>query len=424
MIGGHMSLIIKGGKIYIGNEFVKRDLVITDDDIFAIDGNQDYVLHLDHGKIFEKKTNFINNSKPRVICLDNSFILPSFSDVHIHFREPGYEYKETIKTGSMAAARGGYTSVCTMPNLKPAPSDLKSLKMQLDIINRDSIIDIYPYGAITKNQSGRGLLSDIQGMQNKVIAYTDDGFGLQKGELMEEAMKIAKSLNKMIVAHCEDEELLNKGYIRESEWKQIERDVNLSYKTGCKYHVCHISTKESVEIIRDAKKSGVDVSCETAPHYLLLSEDMIDCRLGSYKMNPPIKTEKDRIALIKGINDGTIEIIATDHAPHSENEKNLGFKDSLNGIVGLEVAFPALYTRLVKKGEIEFDRLIEVMSENPRKRFGLNDKGLTIVDLNNKYEIDSSKFLSKGTSTPFDKSLVYGETLLTILRGKIVYEKR
>ena len=418
-----MSLMIKGAKVYIGKEFVERDLIITDNGIFANDGNQEYVLHLDHGKILEKKTNFINNSNPRVICIDNSFVLPSFSDVHVHFREPGYEYKETIKTGSLAAAKSGYTSVCTMPNLKPAPVDMNSLMVQLNIIEKDSIINVYPYGAITSDQSGRGKLSDIEAMKNHVIAYTDDGFGLQKSNLMEEAMKKAKSLNKMIVAHCEDEELLRKGFIRESEWKQIERDVNLSYKIGCPYHVCHISTKESVEIIREAKKSGVDVTCETAPHYLLLHEDLIDYNNGAYKMNPPIKKKDDMLALIEGINDGTIDIIATDHAPHSEEEKSRGFNESLNGIVGLEVAFPVLYTNLVKKGLITFNKLIEVMCENPRKRFKINEKGLIVVNLDNEYIIDSNKFLSKGKSTPFDKESVYGEVLMTILKGETIYEK-
>ncbi len=420
-----MSLMIRDAKVYIGSQFVDRDLIIADDNIFAIDKqNQEYVLHLDHGKLFEKKTNIINNSNPRVIYLDNSFVLPSFSDVHVHFRQPGYEYKETIKTGSMAAAKGGYTSVCTMPNLKPAPSNLEALNVQLDIIKRDSVIDIIPYGSITKDQSGRGTLSDMESLRDYVIAYTDDGFGLQKTELMREAMIKAKELGKLIVAHCEDESLLAKGDIRGSEWKQIERDIKLCDEIGCSYHVCHISTKESVELIRDAKKSGVDISCETAPHYLLLNREMIISDTGKFKMNPPIKDKEDQMALIEGLNDGTIEIIATDHAPHSHEEKSRGYERSLNGIVGLEVAFPMLYTKLVRPGKVSFDVLIRAMSENPRKRFDIDDQGLVILDLNREYKINSDEFLSKGKSTPFDGELVNGETVMTILRGEIVYEKR
>ena len=300
-----MKTVLRGGKLY-------KDGALTDNGSFEI----------------SDVTNMNDCDEKRVIELDNSFILPSFCDVHVHFREPGFGYKETIRQGSLAGARGGYTVVGTMPNLKPAPCDMDSLRVQQEIIDRDAVIQVIPYGTITKDQSGTGTLSDMEGMANHVLAFSDDGKGVQDDGLMREAMNVAKSLNKLIVAHCEDESLLREGKVRESEWRQIERDLKLADETGCGYHVCHISCKESVEVIRDAKKSGVNVTCETAPHYLVLDTEDVRKGIaenseagGRFKMNPPIKDPEDRKAMIEGALDGTVDMIATDHAPHSAEEK-------------------------------------------------------------------------------------------------------
>ena len=333
-----MKTVLRGGKLY-------KDGALTDNGSFEI----------------SDVTNMNDCDEKRVIELDNSFILPSFCDVHVHFREPGFGYKETIRQGSLAGARGGYTVVGTMPNLKPAPCDMDSLRVQQEIIDRDAVIQVIPYGTITKDQSGTGTLSDMEGMANHVLAFSDDGKGVQDDGLMREAMNVAKSLNKLIVAHCEDESLLREGKVRESEWRQIERDLKLADETGCGYHVCHISCKESVEVIRDAKKSGVNVTCETAPHYLVLDTEDVRKGIaensvagGRFKMNPPIKDPEDRKAMIEGALDGTVDMIATDHAPHSAEEKTKGFEKSLNGITGLECAFPVLYTGLVRPGGDDF----------------------------------------------------------------------
>lgn len=402
-----MKTVLRGGKLY-------KDGALTDNGSFEI----------------SDVTNMNECDEKRVIELDNSFILPSFCDVHVHFREPGFGYKETIRQGSLAGARGGYTVVGTMPNLKPAPCDMDSLRVQQEIIDRDAVIQVIPYGTITKDQSGTGTLSDMEGMANHVLAFSDDGKGVQDDGLMREAMNVAKSLNKLIVAHCEDESLLREGKVRESEWRQIERDLKLADETGCGYHVCHISCKESVEVIRDAKKSGVNVTCETAPHYLVL--DTEDVRKGvaenpeaggRFKMNPPIKDPADRKAMIEGALDGTVDMIATDHAPHSAEEKSKGFEKSLNGITGLECAFPVLYTGLVRPGVMTLERLVEMMAIAPRKRFGLPmGDGYVVMDLENPYVLDSSRFLSMGKCTPFDGRTVYGKTQMTFRNGKIVYE--
>ena len=362
-------------------------------------------------------------------------VFPGFCDVHVHFREPGFSYKETIKTGSMAAARGGYTAVCTMPNLSPVPDSAEHLKMQQDIIDRDACIAVLPYAAITVGERGEQL-SDMEKLAPNVVAFSDDGRGVQSEEMMREAMLRAKALGKLIVAHCEVNELLRGGYIHdgryakahghagicsESEWRQVERDVRLVMETGCGYHVCHISTKESVDIIRKAKAAGADVSCETAPHYLLMCEDDLQ-ELGRFKMNPPIRSAEDRDALIEGIIDGTIEMIATDHAPHSAEEKSRGLKGSAFGIVGIETAFPLLYTGLVKKGIITLDKLVELLSINPRKRFGItSDPGETVWDLNAECSIDPSEFLSMGRATPFEGWTVFGKCLSTMYEGKTVW---
>lgn len=402
-----MKTVLRGGKLY-------KDGALTDNGSFEI----------------SDVTNMNDCDEKRVIELDNSFILPSFCDVHVHFREPGFGYKETIRQGSLAGARGGYTAVGTMPNLKPVPCDMDSLRVQQEIIDRDAVIQVIPYGTITKNQSGTGTLSDMEGMANHVLAFSDDGKGVQDDGLMREAMNVAKSLNKLIVAHCEDESLLREGKVRESEWRQIERDLKLADETGCGYHVCHISCKESVEVIRDAKKSGVNVTCETAPHYLVLDTEDVRKGIaenpeagGRFKMNPPIKDPEDRKAMIEGALDGTVDMIATDHAPHSAEEKSKGFEKSLNGITGLECAFPVLYTGLVRPGVMTLERLVEMMAIAPRKRFGLPmGDDYAVMDLENPYVLDSSRFLSMGKCTPFDGWTVYGKTQMTFRNGKIVYE--
>ncbi len=364
-------------------------------------------------------------------------VLPGFCDVHVHFREPGFSYKEDTASGSRSAARGGYTAVCTMPNLKPCPDTKENLDLQLDAIKEKATIAVYPYGTITKGQLGE-LLSDMDKLAADVIAFSDDGRGVQSDEMMLEAMKKAKSLGKMIVAHCEDNSLLRGGYIHdgeyakahghlgicsESEWRPIARDLELVAKTGCSYHVCHISTKESVSLIREAKKSGLDVSCETGPHYLTMNDSMLG-EHGRFKMNPPIRSEADREALVEGICDGTIEMIATDHAPHSAEEKSRGLAGSLMGVVGLETAFPVLYTDLVKSGIISLEKLVALMSLNPRVRFGIeSDVGFSVWDLNDEYAVDPNEFLSLGRATPFEGKHIYGRNLATIYDGRLVYRK-
>ena len=348
------------------------------------------------------------------------FIFPGFCDVHVHFREPGFFYKENILTGSNAAAHGGYTAVCTMPNLNPVPDTKKHLEEELKAIRSSAVIKVLPYGSITMGEQGKEL-SDMAAMADDVVAFSDDGRGVQDPGMMREAMSAAKSLGKLIVAHCEDNSLLPAP---ESEWKQIERDIKLAQETGCGYHVCHISCAESAELVREAKKSGIDVSCETAPHYLLLNDcDVLDD--GRFKMNPPIRTKKDQEALLEGICDGTIELIATDHAPHSAEEKSRGFAKSLSGIVGLETAFPALYTKLVKTGIISLQRLVDLMAYNPRKRFGIPmGTDFTVWDLNEESIVDPETFLSMGRSTPFAGWNVYGKCILTVSDGKIVYKSQ
>lgn len=363
-------------------------------------------------------------------------IVPGLCDVHVHFREPGFSYKETIASGSAAAAHGGYTAVCTMPNLDPVPDSAEHLQVQLDAIKRGAAIKVLPYGAITVGEKGEKL-ADMEAMSDKVCAFSDDGKGVQNDEMMREAMTAAKRLGKIIAAHCEDNSLLFGGYIHDgeyarmhghrgissaSEYKQIERDLRLAEETGCAYHVCHISTKESVELIRQAKARGVDVTCETAPHYLVLcDEDMQED--GRFKMNPPLRSREDKEALIEGIKDGTIDMIATDHAPHSAEEKGRGLEKSLMGVVGLETAFPVLYTELVMKNIITLDRLVELMSFKPKERFGIDtNNDFAVFDISEAYKIDPENFLSMGRATPFAGREVFGRCLLTVHNGKVVYK--
>ncbi|MCR4856144.1 MAG: dihydroorotase [Erysipelotrichaceae bacterium] len=364
-------------------------------------------------------------------------IFPGFCDVHVHLREPGFSYKETIETGSRAAARGGFTTVCPMPNLSPVPDSYEDLKQELDLIERDAVIDVVPYASCTVNEEGKQI-AELEEMSSHVCAFSDDGKGIQDEEVMRKVMIEAKRLGKIVAAHCEVNDLLGGGYIHDgeyakihghrgicsrSEWEEIERDVRLAKQTGASYHVCHISTKESVEIIRQAKKEGVDVTCETAPHYLVLNDSDLQ-ESGDFKMNPPLRSKEDQEALLEAIQDGTIDMIATDHAPHSKEEKSRGLEKSAFGIVGLETAFPVLYTKLVKGSLIDMDRLIELLCMNPRKRFGLEQEdSYTVWDLNAKYRIDPDSFLSKGRSTPFKGMEVYGECLMTVCHGKTVYLK-
>lgn len=363
-------------------------------------------------------------------------IVPGLCDVHVHFREPGFSYKETIASGSAAAAHGGYTTVCTMPNLDPVPDSAEHLHVQLDAIERGAAIKVLPYGAITVGEKGEKL-ADMEAMSDKVCAFSDDGKGVQNDEMMREAMTAAKRLGKIIAAHCEDNSLLFGGYIHDgeyakahghrgissaSEYKQIERDLRLVEETGCAYHVCHISTKESVELIRQAKAHGVNVTCETAPHYLVLcDEDMQED--GRFKMNPPLRSLEDKQALIEGIKDGTIDMIATDHAPHSAEEKGRGLEKSLMGVVGLETAFPVLCTELVMKNIITLDRLVELMSFKPKERFGIDtENDFAVFDISEAYKIDPEDFLSMGHATPFAGREVFGRCLLTVHNEKVVYK--
>lgn len=413
-----MALTVKGKKLYQNGSLSSLSLFI------------------DHGIVVSE-----SEEAGGTVIFSDSYIFPGFADVHVHLREPGFSYKETIKTGTLASAHGGYTAVCSMPNLNPVPDSVENLQKQLDIIDKDAAIAVYPYGSITVGQMGEEL-SDLEGMSENVIAFSDDGRGVQSDELMEKAMLKAKALGKMIVAHCEVNSLLNGGYIHdgeyaksnghrgicsESEWKQIERDIKLAEKIGCAYHVCHISTKESVEIIREAKKRGVDITCETGPHYLVLSDKDLQ-EEGRFKMNPPLRSEEDRLALIEGIKDGTIDMIATDHAPHSAEEKGRGLEKSAMGIVGIETAFPVLYTELVLKGVISLEKLIELLSINPKKRFGIKggtDEGqqadFCVVDLDTEYEIRSEDFYSMGRATPFEGKKVKGKILHTYIKGEKIF---
>ena len=388
-------------------------------------------------------TTFADSIGASICCADLSVfnssqyaIFPGFCDVHVHFREPGFSYKETMESGSKASARGGYTAVCTMPNLKPVPDSVQNLQQQLDIIEQSACIHVYPYGSITVEEKGE-VLADLEGMAQGAIAFSDDGRGVQSDAMMKEAMLRAKALGKMIVAHCEVNDLLKGGYIHdgdyakvhghrgicsESEWAQIARDLELVRETGVSYHVCHISTKESVELIRKAKAEGLDVTCETGPHYLVMDDSDLQ-EEGRFKMNPPLRSKEDREALLQGILDGTIDMIATDHAPHSAEEKAKGLEKSAFGVVGIETALPILYTYLVKPGILTMDRLVELLVTNPRKRFGIElGCDYSVWDLNEEYTVDPAEFLSLGKATPFEGWKVNGRCLLTVCDGNVVYK--
>lgn len=422
-----MTLLIKNALTYIDKTFKKSDVLIKD------------------GKIHSLGISVFSDNVDRVIdAQDKYFLIPGFVDVHTHLREPGFSYKETIKTGSVAGARAGYNALCTMPNLNPAPDCVSNLKVQTDIIEKDAVIDVLPFATITKGRKGVGETVDFKSLADKVVGFSDDGTGVQTESLMREAMTECAKLGKIISAHCEVNELLNGGYIHdgeyaklhnhkgicsESEWAQIERDCRLAEETGCKYHVCHISTKESVDIIRKAKARGVKVTCETGPHYLTMC-DMDLQEDGRFKMNPPLRAKEDMQALINGVLDGTIDVIATDHAPHSAEEKSKGLAKSAMGVVGLETAFAVLNTKLVKTGVITLEKLVEMMSVRPREIFGIEGgeikegapADLALIDADKEWVVNPDNFVSMGRATPFENWKLQGENLLTVLRGEIVYE--
>lgn len=422
-----MTLLIKNALTYIDKTFKKSDVLIND------------------GRIHSLAVSILSESVDRVVdAQDKYFLIPGFVDVHTHLREPGFSYKETIKTGSMAGAEAGYTDLCTMPNLNPAPDNAEHLKVQTDIIERDAVINVLPFGTITKERKGTGEVIDFESIADKVAGFSDDGTGVQTEELMRQAMIKCAKLGKIISAHCEVNELLKGGYIHdgvyaqthnhkgicsESEWVQIERDCRLAEETGCQYHVCHISTKESVDIIRRAKAKGVRVTCETGPHYLTMCDEDLQ-EDGRFKMNPPLRASQDRQALIDGVLDGTIDVIATDHAPHSAEEKSKGLEKSAMGVVGLETAFAVLNTKLVKTGVITLEKLVEMMSVRPREIFGIDGgeikegavANLALLDVDKEWIVNPDAFVTMGRATPFENWKLQGKNLLTIYRGEIVYE--
>lgn len=414
-----MNYTLKNASVYDGDKFIEKDLFVS------------------AGRITDSL------SESSVVDLNNCIILPGLIDVHVHLREPGFLYKEDIRSGTAAAARGGYTTVFAMPNLSPVPDSAEHLQAELEAIEKKALIEVLPYGAITVGENGEEI-SALEDMAEHVPAFSDDGRGIESETIMKEAMLRAKKLGKPIAAHCEDKSLVNGGYIHdgeyarlhghkgicsESEYLPIERDLKLAKETGCKYHVCHVSAKESVELIRRAKREGIDVTCETAPHYLILN-DMNLKEEGRFKMNPPLRGEEDRLALTEALQDGTIDMIATDHAPHSAEEKSGGLRKSLMGISGIETAFPLLYTHLVKTGIISLEKLVWLMHGAPKKRFGAGSDlevgspaNLTVFNLSKEYKIDSSKFLSKGKSSPFDGMSVYGKCMMTMYKGEFVWQE-
>lgn len=422
-----MRTLIKNAVVYSGGNFIRSDVYIVDSVIHSLGIS---LSHFKADRVFDFKNRY--------------YLFPGLVDVHVHLRQPGFSYKETILTGTRAAARAGYTAVCPMPNLNPVPDSPENLKAELDIIRKDAVIDVLPFASITKGRRGCGECVDFSSLAGLAVGFSDDGTGVQEESVMRAAMKSCAAAGGIISAHCEVNELLSGGYIHdgeycknhghkgissESEWRQIERDCRLALETGCRYHVCHISTKESVEIIRRAKAQGAPVTCETAPHYLTLCDDDLQ-EDGRFKMNPPLRSAQDRDALIEGVKDGTVDVIATDHAPHSAEEKSKGLKDSLMGVVGLETAFPVLYTKLVKPGVITLERLVNMMAVRPREIFNIEGGAiepgapadLCAYDLDYQYTVDPDEFLSMGRSTPFEGWQLSSTNVFTMLRGECVYE--
>lgn len=420
-----MSYLIQNTTAFIDGQMRPSDILIEKGEITAIGAE------------------IVPTQGQKILDFAGCYLFPGLVDVHVHLREPGFLYKETILSGSKAAARGGFTTVCSMPNLNPVPDCSANLQVQLDAIRRDAVVRVLPYAAISKGELGKELV-DFAALAGDVVAFSDDGKGVQDEQMMRQAMLAAKGLGKIIAAHCEDETLVHGGCIHQSlyaerrghrgissasEWKQVQRDLQLAEQTGCAYHVCHVSTKESVQLMREAKARGVNASCETAAHYVLLSSlDMQED--GRFKMNPPLRDEEDRLAIIEGLLDGTIDMIASDHAPHSAEEKSRGLADSLMGVVGLETSFPVLYSGLVKKGIISLPQLLELMQVNPSRRFGIGSSiavgqpaDLTVFELDTAYELNPDDFLSLGRSTPFAWRKVYGKCLLTMCGGKIAWQE-
>ena len=421
-----MTILVKNALVYMGDCFKKYDVLIKDSLIDTIG------------------TSISSNGADFIFNAQDKYLIPGFVDVHVHLREPGFSYKETIKSGTMAAASAGYTAVCPMPNINPVPDSAENIKVQTDIIEKDAVIKVYPFASITKGRKGRGELVNFDSLKDVAVGFSDDGTGVQDEDVMLNAMKACNKLGKIISAHCEVNDLLHGGYIHDgeyckihnhkgicsaSEYEQIERDCKLAEETSCKYHVCHISTKESVDIIRKAKARGVKVSCETGPHYLTMC-DMDLQEDGRFKMNPPLRSEEDKQALIEGLIDGTIDVIATDHAPHSKEEKSKGLAGSAMGVVGLETAFSVLYTKLVKSGVITLEKLIDVMSVKPREIYSLGTgkiqegevADLALLDLEKEWVVNPAEFVSMGKATPFENWKLQGKNVLTICEGEIVYE--
>ena len=421
-----MTTLIKDALCYTGAKFEKQDVLIKDNTIVSIG------------------ISISSNGVDKVFQAQGKYLIPGFVDVHVHLREPGFSYKETVKSGTLAAAKGGYTAVCPMPNINPVPDCVENISVEQEIIDRDAVINVYPFASITKNRQGGGELVDFEALKDMAVGFSDDGTGVQDELVMKQAMTECARLGKIISAHCEVNELLKGGYIHDgeyckahnhkgicsaSEYEQIERDCRLAEETGVRYHVCHISTKESVDIIRKAKARGVKVTCETGPHYLTMcDEDLLED--GRFKMNPPLRSREDMQALIQGVVDGTVDVIATDHAPHSKEEKSKGLAKSAMGVVGLETSFGVLYSRLVLTGVITLERLIDMMSVKPREIFNLPGgriaegevADLALLDLDEEWTVDSNDFVSMGKATPFDGWKLQGKNVLTICKGEIVYE--
>lgn len=419
------KLLLKGGTVVAEGESRKLDVLVVDGVIAAVGES------------------LVADEQTEVFDAEGCIVTYGLADVHVHLREPGYSAKETITTGTRACARGGVTTVCSMPNLQPAPDAPETIAVQQQLIDEQAVIEVKPFATISSRRAGREL-ADIEALRPLSVGYSDDGNGIQTEPLMREAMKRISAVDGIIAAHCEDDSLLHAGYIHdgdyarehghkgicsESEWGPIKRDVKLAQEEGCRYHVCHISTKESVAIIREAKQQCDHISCETAPHYLVLCDENLQ-EEGRFKMNPPLRAKEDRAALIEGIKDGTIEVIATDHAPHTAEEKSRGLKGSMMGIVGIETSFAICYTHLVRKGVITLEKLIALMSENPRRIFRLGGAmrvgeraDIAVFDVRKPYKIDTAEFLSMGKATPFEGEEVYGRCMLTLFGGKKVWKE-